>query len=305
MENPMPKTALILGATGRFGRHMAVALNRHGWTVRSFNRAKDDLVQAAQGADLIVNAWNPPYSKWANTVPGLTKQVIEAAKSSGAAVMIPGNVYVFGEDIPAIIGPDTPHRATNHLGQIRRQLEDAYREAGVKTVILRAGDYIDTEASGNWFDQIIAAKIAKGKLSYPGPLDQMHCWAYLPDLAEAGAQLAGKLDDLPTFSDFMFEGYNMTGADLAKAVEKATGKTIKAKQMSWFPIQLARPFWAEAKHLIEMRYLWRLPHQADGSALAKVLPDFPQTSLTDALRTACAPMLQNAMSTQTSRWSEA
>ncbi len=305
MENPMSKTALILGATGRFGRHMADALTRHGWTVRPFNRAKDDLVQAAEGADLIVNAWNPPYSKWAVLVPDLTKQVIAAAKSSGAAVLIPGNVYVFGEDLPAIIGPDTPHRATNSLGHIRRQLEAAYRDAGVKTIILRAGDYIDTETSENWLHKIIAAKIAKGRFSYPGPLDRPHAWAYLPDLTEAGAMLADRLESLPLFSDYMFEGYTLTGAELAQAVQAATGQPVKAKVMSWMPIHLMRPFWAEAKHLVEMRYLWRRPHQGNGQALAQSLPTVPHTPLKEALQKACAPLLQKSTSTQTNRWSEA
>lgn len=304
-EAPMPKTALILGSSGRFGRHMMAALNRHGWQTRTFDRATDKLPQAALGTDLIVNGWNPSYSDWADQVPVFTRQIIDAAKASGAAVLIPGNVYVFGEDLPEVIGPETPHRATNHLGQIRRQMEDAYRQAGVKTMILRAGDFIDSEASGNWFDKIIIANLAKGRISYPGPMDQSHTWTFLPDMAEAGARLAGKLDDLPTFSDLMFEGYTLTGTELAQAIESATGRSLKAKTMSWLPIQLARPFWAEAKHLIEMRYLWRRPHRGDGTALSKVLPDLPQTPLHDALRQACAPLLQKSMSTQTRRWSEA
>ncbi|MEJ6389990.1 epimerase [Gymnodinialimonas ulvae] len=286
----MQKTALILGHTGRFGRHMMAALKRHGWQTRPFNRATDTLQDAARGTQLIVNGWNPIYSDWAAQIPGLTAQVIAAAKTSGAAVMIPGNVYVFGEDIPAIIGPDTPHRATNPLGQIRRRMEAAYRDAGVKAVILRAGDYIDTEASGNWFDMIIVAKLAKGRVTYPGPMDQPHSWAYLPNLAEAGARLAEKLDDLPIFSDFMFDGYTLTGAELAQAVEAATGQRLKAKTMSWLPIHLARPFWAEAKHLVEMRYLWNQPHRADGTKLAQVIPNLCQTTVPDALAVACAPL---------------
>lgn len=287
----MTRTALILGSSGRFGRNMADALTRHGWSVRRFDRATDTLRKAADGADLIVNAWNPPYSQWAATVPKLTEQVIDAAKTSGAAVMIPGNVYVYGEPLPPILSPDAPHRATHHLGQIRRTMEAAYRDAGVKTIILRAGDYIDTEASGNWFDKIIAVKIAKGKFSYPGPLNLSHAWAYLPDLVEAGAQLADQLDQLPAHSDFCFEGYALTGAEMAKAVERATGKAVRAKSMNWLPIQVARPFWKEAKHLLEMRYLWRNPHRMDGSALASRLTNFTPTPLDDALRTATAPLL--------------
>ncbi|WP_224816591.1 epimerase [Hasllibacter sp. MH4015] len=301
----MPRTALILGANGRFGRHVAQALQRHGWHVRPFDRSKDTLPDAAIGADLIVNAWNPPYSKWATEVPRLTASVIEAAKTSGAAVMIPGNIYVYGTDLPPILSPETPHRATHPLGKIRREMERAYREAGVKTIILRAGDFIDTEASGNWFDRVIATKIASGKITYPGPVDVPHAWAFLPNLAAAAAGLAARLDDLPVFSDLTFDGFTMTGVDLAEALGRVVGKPVRAKPMNWLPIRIARPFWAEAKHLLEMRYLWQRPHRIDGQVLRNLLPDLRATPLDDALRQACAPLIQNETSTQTSRWADA
>lgn len=288
----MPRTALILGSNGRFGRHMAIALARHGWTLRRFDRAADTLPEAARGADLIVNGWNIPYAQWAEEVPRQARQVIDAGKATGAAVLIPGNIYVYGEDLPETLTPDTPDNATHHLGKIRREMEHAYREAGVKTIILRAGDYLDTEASGNWFDLIIAAKIAKGKFSYPGPLDRAHAWAYLPDVAEAGTQIAERLDSLPAFSDILFEGFTLTGAEMAQAITRATGQAVSSKQMSWLPFYIAQPFWKEAKHLREMRYLWNRAHRLDGTALAQAVPDFTPTPLDDALRQATKPLLQ-------------
>ncbi|ABD53043.1 epimerase [Jannaschia sp. CCS1] len=287
----MTRTALILGSSGRFGRHISDALSRHGWTLRKFDRAHDTLPDAAMGASLIVNAWNPPYSQWATLVPDLTRQVIGAAKASGAAVMIPGNIYVYGEDLPPVLSPDTPHRSAHPLGQIRRTMESAYRDAGVKTVILRAGDYIDTEQGGNWFDRIIAARIGQGKVSYPGPLNAPHAWAFLPDVAEAGARLADQMDTLPPFSDFTFDGFTLTGAEMTQALERATGRPVRAKQMSWLPIQIARPFWREAKHLLEMRYLWRRPHGVDGSALQARIKGYRPTPLEDALRRAVTPLI--------------
>lgn len=287
----MPRTALVLGSSGRFGRHISDALSRHGWTVRKFDRARDALPGAAMGAELIVNAWNPTYSQWAKQVPDLTRQVIGAAKASGAAVMIPGNVYVYGEDLPGVLSPDTPHRATHALGQFRRTMEAAYRDAGVKTLILRAGDYIDTEKAGNWFDTIIAAKVGSGKFNYPGPLDVPHAWAFLPDLAEAGARLVDQLETLPAFSDMIFDGVTLTGTELAKALERATGRNVRARQMSWAPIHIARPFWREAKYLLEMRYLWRKPHSVDGSALSVRVPGLKATPLEDALRMAVKPLV--------------
>jgi len=286
----MTRTALILGATGRMARHAAKALSAQGWTVKPYARGGLPLEQAAEGVDLIFNGWNPPYSQWNDVVPDLTAQVIGAARSSGAAVMIPGNVYVYGSQMPELLTPDTPHAATNPLGRIRTEMEAAYKAAGVKTVVLRAGDFIDTTASGNWFDLMIAAKVAKGRLSYPGQLDQLHAWAYLPDLAAAFAELADRLDDLPQFTSLTFPGYALTATELAAACEAALGHSLTLKRMSWLPIHAARPFWPEAKHLLEMRYLWSRPHRVDGTALDRILPNRPQTPLTEALRNGLADL---------------
>jgi hypothetical protein len=156
-------------------------------------------------------------------VPGLTAKVIEAAKATGAAVMIPGNVYVFGRDMPELLTPDTPMRRPIRSGASGVELEAAYRASGVKTVILRAGDFLDTEASGNWFDRIIAARVGKGKLSYPGPLDRIHAWAYLPDLAEAFAGLADRLEDLPQFLELTFPGYALTRGGACRGLRGGAG----------------------------------------------------------------------------------
>jgi nucleoside-diphosphate-sugar epimerase len=204
--------------------------------------------------------------------------------------MIPGNVYVFGRDLPEVLTPDTPHAAAHPLGRIRVEMEAAYRASGVKTVILRAGDFLDTEASGNWFDRIIAAKIGKGRLSYPGPLDRMHAWAYLPDLADAFAGLSDRLDALPTIHRSRFPRLRHDRGGIAAACEAALGRSLTLGRMSWLPVQIARPFWAEAKHLIEMRYLWERPHHVDGAALDRVLPDRRQTPVAEAMRRVLAPL---------------
>ncbi len=282
----MTKTALILGPTGRFGRHAAEAFWNAGWRVRLFDRKTDRLPQAAIGADLIVNAWNPPYDRWAAELPGLTTQVIEAAKVSGATVMIPGNVYVYGQQAPGRFAADTPHGATNPLGRLRIEMEAAYRDAGVKTIILRAGDFLDTVPSGNWFDQVIAKDVAKGKFTFPGPSDRDHAWAFLPDLAKAAVGIAERRKTLSDFVDIPFPGYTLTGQELHAMCEAALGQSLRLKQMTWLPLYLVRPFWKLATGLIEMRYLWTKPHYLDGTEFEAILPEFVHTPVEHALASA-------------------
>ena len=282
----MAKTILILGSTGRFGRNGVSAFKRAGWTVRTFDRATDDLMVKAKGVDVILNGWNPVYTEWAKQIPKLTQRVIAAAKIGGATVMIPGNVYVFGKDAPQNFTENTAHAATNKLGRIRMEMEAAYRNAGVQTIIIRAGDFLDTKASGNWFDLIMTKKLAKGVFTYPGPLNLPHAFAYLPDLLAAFVCLAEARESLGKFEDVPFSGHTLTGQQLGDAVSAAVGQPIKVQQMAWWPIRLISPFWAMGARLVEMSYLWRKTHHLDNTKLKRLLPDFKPTPLSAAINLA-------------------
>ena len=279
----MAQTVLILGANGRFGRNAAQAFAKAGWVVRRFDRSKDRLREAVHGVQVIVNAWNPLYFDWAAQVPKLNDEVIAAAKMVDATVIVPGNVYVYGKDTPSPWGVTTPHQAENPLGQIRRKMERAYRFSEVRTIILRAGDFIDTEASGNWFDMIMIKDLAKGRFTYPGNPDLPHAWGYLPDLARAAVALAEKRADLPTYADVPFAGYTLAGRELLAAVNRVSAQQVRLKSMSWLPLQLARPFWAMARGLLEMRYLWNTGHRLDGARFEALLPGFRHTPLDQAI----------------------
>ncbi|MBT8388387.1 MAG: sugar nucleotide-binding protein, partial [Altererythrobacter sp.] len=235
----MTGKVLILGASGRFGRHAAEAFWNRGWQVRTFDR-RTDLSAAAADVDVIVNAWNPTYPAWADEVPRLTKQVIAAARSSGATVIVPGNVYVFGDDGPAVFDENTPHLAKNGLGRVRIEMEAAYRASGVQVIVLRAGDFIDTQASGNWFDSVLTAKIARGSFVAPGDLEADHAWAYLPDLARAAALLAEKREQLDAFEDVPFPGFTISLAELHRACEQVTGRVLEVRGFPWLAIRAAQ-----------------------------------------------------------------
>jgi uncharacterized protein YbjT (DUF2867 family) len=196
---------LILGANGRFGAAAAQAFAAAGWTVLAQARrapaalpagaqhlaiALADtaaLTRAAAGARAVVYAVNPPYTAWHTDVLPLARMGMELASGLGARFMLPGNVYNFGEGMPARLTEDTPQRPTTVKGGIRCELEAelAARAAqGLGSVVIRAGDFFGG-GTGSWLDLAILKSIAKGRLVYPGPLELPHAWAYLPDLARA------------------------------------------------------------------------------------------------------------------------
>ncbi|MEL6960696.1 MAG: epimerase [Pseudomonadota bacterium] len=285
-KHPLNHTVLILGPTGRMGRNAARAFAAAGWDVRRFDRARDNLWDAAWGASVIVNCWHAAYTDWERDVPNYTKAVIDVARASGATVILPGNLYVYGEGSPETLTPDTPHLATNPLGRVRVEMEAAYRASGVQTIVIRAGDFLDTEASGNWFDKIIAAKLDKGIVVYPGPLDVVHAYSFLPDVADTMVGLAERRKTLPSWTDVNAPSFAVTAQELAAALARVIGTPVRARRFAWWPVWLAQPVWPMARHLLEMRYLWAMPHRLDPSGHQALLPTFRPTPLDDALRQA-------------------
>ena len=308
----MTGKVIILGAKGRFGRAAMDAFQAAGWQVTAFARARFDalsdginfiqgdasdaavLSRAAMGHDVIVNALNPPYGKWAKLVPVLTRNVIAAAKTSGATVMLPGNVYNYGETMPPQLTEDTPHAPSTHLGKLRVTLEEAYAIAaddGVRTVILRGGDFIEKAQTGNWFDSQITPNIAKGRITYPGPRDQIHAWAYLPDMARALVALAEKRSEFAMFEEFGFPGYNLSGDELVQALSDAAERQLKAGALPWSMLRMLSMFSADIKGVVAMSYLWRTPHTIDGAKLQATLPNWRATPLNIAIKDAVSQRL--------------
>lgn len=297
---------IILGAKGRFGRAAITAFSQAGWQVTAFGRnwtkpsqegvqqitgdVKDpaSLSAACAGHDVIVNATNPPYEDWPQELPPMTASIIAAAQHSNATVIIPGNVYNYGAGSPVVLTENTPWHPTSRKGALRVEMENAYRDAGVKTIVLRSGDFIEREKSGNWFDMQIAAKSHKGQTCYPGPLDLVHAWAYLPDVARAAVMLAERRSDLAQFEEFGFEGYTLTGAGVVENISKAVGKPQKVSGVPWFIIKLLGLVQPTMREIHEMRYLWTIPHRLDGTKLARFLPDFKPTPVDVAMRTVLA-----------------
>ncbi len=319
------RSVLILGANGRFGHAATLAFSAAGWavlaqvrrppasslpaTVQLLQTPLGDtagLVAQAQGAQAVVYAVNPQYTRWEQEAMPLARLGMDVAERLGATFMLPGNVYNFGERMPPLLHTDTPQRPTTRKGQQRCELEAeiAARSQGgrMRGAVVRAGDFYGS-GSGNWFDQAIAKGIAKGRLAYPGPLDVPHAWAYLPDLARAFVAVADRRQG-PAFRAWHFGGHTLTGAQLLRGLEEAAAGLGPKPAGGWrhagMPWGVIRavgtvyPLWRE---LARMRYLWQVPHALDGRELALLAGPQAATPIATALRAALVALGHGAAAT--------
>src|SRR5215472_681463 len=315
------KTALVIGATGTYGLHALEALAKHGWAIRALARdpaaaagklgprspiewVKGDamdvasVVAAAQGARLIVHAANPPgYRNWKGTILPMTENVIAAAKTSGARIVIPGNVYPFAPDAGPRIAEDAPQAPVTRKGKIRQAQEQRLREAvaeGVKVLILRSGDFFGPAAPNSalaWLTTRRPGRVT-GVFS-PGPGDVGHAYAYMPDLAETLARLMDAEDRLADFEVFHFRGHYLErNAELGEAIRRVTGRpNLPIRAFPWIAVRAAAPFVETFRELLEMRYLWKRPIGLDNAKLVAFLGAEPHTPLDVALRATLTDMV--------------
>ncbi|MCK8482919.1 epimerase [Aliiroseovarius sp. S2029] len=280
----MTKRVLILGASGKVGRHSARAFEAAGWDVRRYNRGRDDMGQAAQGCDVIVNGMNPQnYHNWAGTLPRITKQVIAAAKSAHATVILPGNVYHFG-DTAGLWSETTPPNPVSKKGAIRLRMEQDYAASGVQTIVLRAGNFMDPDHQDCPMSQVFLRRIKRNKVTVPGAIDTLQAMCFLPDWARAAVALAEMRGELGAFEDVPFAGHTLTARDIRDGLEQILEQELKFVRFPWWLFTLTAPVWEFAREMNEMRYLWATDHALSDTRLLQLLPDFAVTPLDSVLR---------------------
>ena len=307
------RIALVLGANGGIGSELGAALKRHGWQVRGLARKPpatgvadatgpdhwiagdamraEDVRRAAEGAALIVHAVNPPgYRDWDRLVLPMLQNSIAAARAVGARIVLPGTVYNYGPETFPLVDEAAPQRPLTRKGAIRAQMEQALREAGadgVRSLIVRAGDFFGPRPGSSWFSQgMVKPGGAIKSITYPGAPGVGHSWAYLPDLAETVAQLLEREDRLGVFETFHFGGHwDADGTAMIGAIRQALQQPkLPVRSFPWAILTLLAPFKTLFREMREMRYLWRQPLQLDNRRLVDWLGAEPHTPLELAVR---------------------
>jgi nucleoside-diphosphate-sugar epimerase len=306
-------TAFVLGATGSFGGALTQELLARGWQVRALVRdraraaarlgqrpdlelvagdALDPIAvsQAAQGASVVVHGVNYPYDQWAPNMHVATENAIAAAEEAGALIVFPGNVYGLGRPTGAKLTEAAPNAPCSNKGALRVELENQLRwsaQAGhSRVLILRAGDYFGPTVRNGLVDPIFANALRGRAMQALGRLDVPHQWAYVPDLARAGADLIQRAKTLTPFEIVHFAGHIALPARAFHAeVAAAAGRPkLAVRRVPWWLMGLVGRFSPVVRELMEMRYLFDEAVVLDDPRFRQLLPTFKATPLDAAIR---------------------
>lgn len=281
-----PSLQVVFGA-GQVGATLATLLRERGLPVRVVRRstqtahagvelqcgdAADPAFcrEAARGASVLYHCMNPPYSAaaWTELLPKYMENLITAAASTGARLVVLDNLYMLGRPEGRALDEDSPVHPCSRKGEIRarvaEQLFRAHREGRVQAVCGRASDFYGPggrlSSLGDWFwPAALAGKTARLPFDPAMP----HSWHYIPDVASGLLQLGlaeedvcGKPWMLPCAPACAFQ-------DLLTGLEQALGRPLSAARVpGWLlrGLALVLPMMRELK---EMGYQWDEPFVVD------------------------------------------
>lgn len=257
------------------------------------------LASAARQADVIVHALNPDYTRWDRHMPAHTAQVIDLALLGQAVLMLPGNVYNFGNELPPVLSESTPFVANTPKARQRvaleASLEQAGQQHGLRTVVIRAGNFLAPAGQGEtWLEQGMGRKLAQGIFTNMASPDVATPWAWLPDLAQVFVQVAEHRHLLadparPRHQVLHYAGHTLNNSDFKRAFERVLGTSLRSTQFPWWMLRLLAPVSPLFAALVEMRYLSQRAHRLDDTRLQALLGHAaPCTPIDVCMRSALA-----------------
>ena len=209
----------VIFGGGQVGQPLARLLRERGFRVRIARRSssapegvevmrgdaadRSFCMEAARGASTVYHCMNPPYSArvWADVIPKYIENLIAAAGSAGARLVVLESVYMLGRTGGSPMNEDTPMNPCSPKGEIRareaERLFQAHRHGEVRATAGRASDFYGPGATlshlGDQFWKPVIAG-ARGRV-FVNP-DMIHTYHYVPDVAAGLAMLGTASNDV-------------------------------------------------------------------------------------------------------------
>lgn len=284
----------VIFGTGPVGMAIMDALQEKGYKIRMVNRSgrtaeplpdgvelihgdlseREFAITATDGADVLYNALNPPYSKWMELFPTLQANAIAAAESNSAKLVAIDNLYLYGEPNGQPMTEDSPHNAHTKKGKVRaqmaRDLMAANKAGRVQVAVGRASDFMGPRVMQSTLggDFVFKAAVAGKPARVVGDVDQPHSYTYMPDIGRGLVDLAesedafGQVWHLPTPPA-------VSTQQMLDMIYSAAGHPPKIQIAPKWLLRLMGFFNPDAGEMVEMVYEFEQPFIIDDSKFVK------------------------------------
>lgn len=281
-------THVIFG-TGPLAQAVMKELLRQGIPVRMVNRsgkapvpdaveivagdAYDPQVtrQLCQGAAVVYQCAQPPYTQWPEKFPALQASILSGAAANGSVLVVAENLYMYGP-VSGSLQENLPYAATTRKGRTRARMSEAllaaHRQGKVQVVMGRGSDFYGPGVLASALGERIFPRVLAGKpVTAIGSVDLPHTYTYIDDFGKALVLLgqqefaygrAWHVPNAPTRS---------TRAVIELAFKVAGIHPIPPIQgMGSWMMRLGGLFIPEARETVEMMYEFTDPFVVDDSA---------------------------------------
>ncbi len=299
----------VIFGSGPVGLALMNELVSHGKAVRIVNRSgtlrqaapsgvevsRGDAIDPAstralcQGAVVVYNCTNPPYTEWLAKFPPLQAGVLAGAVSAKAKLVVMENVYMYGPTGGRPITEDLPYAATTRKGKLRARMAEellAVHAAGtLRIAIGRASDFFGPQAiQSSAGERMFAPALAGKTVQVLGNPDLPHTYTYIPDIAK-GLVILGERDEASGQAWHLPSAQTITTRQF---IEKISGITRPGQK----PHILAAPrlliqglglFDPMMREVAEMQYEFEEPFILDNSRFEKAFGDIA-TPLDEAIQ---------------------
>lgn len=286
----MPNELHVIFGTGPVGMAVMDELHARGYSIRMVNRSgtteeplpegvdlvsgdasnPDFSIRAAEGAAVIYNALNPPYSQWVELFPALQAGVLAAAAANGARLVVMDNLYMYGDPDGQPMTEEMPHNAHTKKGKLRaqmaRDLMAAHAAGRAQIAIGRASDFIGPRvmASAMGGDLVIKPAVQGKAAQVVGDVDAPHSYTYMPDIGRALVTLAGHDDAFGQVWHLPTPEAVSTRALLERIYAQA-GHPLKMQVAPKWLLRIVGLFNPDAGEMVEMVYEFEKPFIIDDS----------------------------------------
>jgi len=292
---------LVTGASGSLGSNMIAEAVQRGLEVRALVRdparvhdadgielvqgdALDSvaLTRALEGRETLFHLVNVALGgTWVDTTARLLDSALVACRATGARLVFPGNVWIYGRGLPGdTISESRAPAPCSKLGRARLAKEERLRASGARFVVVRLpefyGPHVQT-LTGPPLKRIVA-----GRTGYWfGPPDVEVEFVFMPDAARV-------LLDLGLASDVDGQTFHLPGAApttprafFSQAIRLA-GTGAFAALPGW-TVRVAGVVSPMARTFADILHLWEAPVLLDGAKLRARLPDLRSTPYEEGL----------------------
>jgi nucleoside-diphosphate-sugar epimerase len=302
---------LVLGVTGGIGHWTAVKLIEHGQPVRVLVRdaekfrkswpdartvdvvvgdvqVPEDVARAAKDTTAIFHCVNVPYSEWAAKAFPMLTNTISAAQKSGARVVLPGNVYVFGHAHAEFVREKHPTEPHTRKGRLRLQMEqrlgELHRTQGLAFTIVRMPDFYGPFVVNRLYSDIFRGAIQGRSMPWYGNLDIPFEFLFVPDGGDA--MVRAGLDGGSNGETYHVPGAGViTPREFLNLVAQTAASKSRPRAVPGWLVALAGIGNPEARELREMLYLRRERFILDGTKFHEKFGTVPATPYSTGVRT--------------------